>query len=674
MKIPYPFLPVEVREEGLNHRVNVVGREMVFGADGMPVSVKVNGEELLAGPVRFVGAEDGEPICWRQDYEDNESESFIQKRCDREAVLCGAMASPRFILDSCIRIGYDGGLDFDVKLMPMGKTVAQVFGLAEKKPLRYRLDRLWLEIPLRKEIATHYSQYPNSRLFCSDGSVIEPTGSTTSGAIPGADLAMPFKALCWLGDEERGFGFFADRDRNWQPADPDRAVEVIHTADATVLRVRLLDSQPVSWKGEPENGLSFPPVCFSFGLQATPVKPFPKNPYPIHGLHIDCFIKTKGNYIDYLSAENRFERLSEKGVDTLILHEKWNKSQNWFEISEYTEKQIRAIVSECHRRGIRVLVYFGYEISSMAPIYSEYAEQVCLKEADGTHRSGWYRVPFQRDHMVCYNNEWSRKFVDGVANLMDTVGIDGVYLDGTARPHFCANERHGCGWRDERGALHGSYPVRAVRDMFRDLYETVHARGGMINVHSSGYQNFTALPYIDLNWYGEHLQLDYVHGNFHDVPLDYFRTEYTGRNMGVPVEFIAYENRPIWNYENAVAMCIIHGILPRPNDIEGPLDQTAELWKIFDRFPIVQSAWCPYWTNGAETSDERVKISYYRYESVGGEVSLLAFIANTCKEEIRGVTFTLREEALPKRTDAFTGKEVGAITLKPYEYRILYLR
>ena len=49
MKIPYPFLPVEVREEGLNHRVNVVGREMVFGADGMPVSVKVNGEELLAG-------------------------------------------------------------------------------------------------------------------------------------------------------------------------------------------------------------------------------------------------------------------------------------------------------------------------------------------------------------------------------------------------------------------------------------------------------------------------------------------------------------------------------------------------------------------------------------------------------------------------------------------------
>ena len=69
-----------------------------------------------------------------------------------------------------------------------------------------------------------------------------------------------------------------------------------------------------------------------------------------------------------------------------------------------------------------------------------------------------------------------------------------------------------------------------------------------------------------------------------------------------------------------------------------------------------------------------VKISYYRYESVGGEVSLLAFIANTCKEEVRDISFTLQGDAPMKCTDAFTGKDTGVFPLKPYEYRILFLR
>ena len=43
--------------------------------------------------------------------------------------------------------------------------------------------------------------------------------------------------------------------------------------------------------------------------------------------------------------------LKEKGVTTLILHEKWNKCQNWFELSEFTARQLRTIVDECHQRG-----------------------------------------------------------------------------------------------------------------------------------------------------------------------------------------------------------------------------------------------------------------------------------------------------------------------------------
>ncbi len=676
MKLAQPFLPVEAKTEGLQYRVSVVGREIVFGADSLPVSIKAGGQEILAAPVRFVGIEDGEPIQWDTNYPDNESESFIQSRSDEKVVLCGAMASYRFIIDTCITAEYDGNIAFDVKLMPRGKTVAEGFGLVATKPKRYQLDRLWLEIPLRKEAVPLFSMYPNSAIHLRDGTDIAPVSSSNSGAVPAQDMGVSFKALLWLGNEEYGLGYFAERDQNWQPADAEKAIEILHTEDAVVLRVHLLDSHPVSWKEPPENGMNaYAPIGFSFGLQPTPVKPFPRNPYPIHGMHLDCFIKTKGNYIDFLNAENRFDRLKEKGVDTLILHEKWNKSQNWFELSEYTQNQIRQIVSECHRRGIRVLTYFGYEIASMAPVWTEKNRLVRMEQENGKHGGGWYRVPFQRDYMVCYRNEWQDRFVEGVASIMDTCGIDGVYLDGTSRPHFCTNELHGCGWRDENGELHGSYPVLAVREMFKKLYAAVHSRGGIINVHASGMQNFTALPFIDLSWYGEYLQFAYVHGDFSDAPLDYFRSEYIGRNMGVPVEFIAYENRPVWNFENAVALAIIHGILPRPNDIDGPLDQMAEIWKIFDRFPIVQSDWMPYWKNGAETSDPRVKISYYRYRAVDGAVSLLAFCANTGKEEARGVTFRLQEDAALTRWDDLTrGEPLSCpLSLRPYEYRIFFV-
>ena len=35
-------------------------------------------------------------------------------------------------------------------------------------------------------------------------------------------------------------------------------------------------------------------------LQPTPVKTFPKQPYLHNALHLDCFVKIKGNYIDFV--------------------------------------------------------------------------------------------------------------------------------------------------------------------------------------------------------------------------------------------------------------------------------------------------------------------------------------------------------------------------------------
>ena len=255
MKIPQPFLPVRAESRNNEHTVHVIDRDYTVGADGMLCSIRSQGVELLAAPVRVVAVEDGEPSHWDDNYSENEAESFIQRRNDEEVIVCGAKQSDRFIVDSCTRIGYDGGVDIDLKWMPRGRTVAQVFGVAEARPMLFKLDRLWLEIPLRAEAVTLFHMFPNSVISLADGTE-RPMGTmSASGAVPAQDTAMPFKALLWLGNEERGLGWYAENDRNWQPEDPNRAMELVRDGKQLILRVRLLDSQPKTWTADPADGV-----------------------------------------------------------------------------------------------------------------------------------------------------------------------------------------------------------------------------------------------------------------------------------------------------------------------------------------------------------------------------------------------------------------------------------
>ena len=675
MRIPKPFIPVRAESSNLCHRVHVIERDYTFGANGMLTSIVSQGQELLAGPVRIVSEEEGAPSVWDHNYPDNESESFIQQRRDDQVVICATMQSERFIINSCSTVGYDGCIDMDLKLMTRGQTVAQVFGVAETKPIQFILDKLWVEIPLKAEACSLFHMHPNSEMKLADGTVKPQNAMSMSGKLPNQSAGIPFKPIFWLGNEDRGLGWFAENDRNWQPADKQAALEIIQDGEQVILRARLLDSHPVSWAGNAEKGMSlFYPIDFHFGLQTTPVKPFPKQPYIHNAFHLDCGIKIKGNYIDFLKEGNRFDRLVEKGVTTLILHEKWNKSQNWFELSEFTMEQIRYICDECHKRGIRVLPYFGYELSTMAPVWSSLYNEMTVKDEEENMQGGWWRVPFQRDYVVCYNSRYSELFLKGIEKLMDTCHIDGVYLDGTAMPRLCYNTEHGCGWYDSDGELHGTYSMNSIRSLFRRLYEVVTSRGGQINVHSFGFVNFTALPYIHQSWYGENLQFILMHGSTEDIDLDYFRAEYLGRNMGVPVEFIAYENRPYWKFESALSSSILHGILPRPNDIEHPLELMSSVWKIFDAFPISQSEWKPYWTNKVITSHEKVKVSYYRYVTLSGEVQLLAFVVNISATPIEAVSVEF-EEDVHTAIDMKDRKETGfCFGLEEYGHRILFVK
>lgn len=672
MYIPKPFMPVTTHKAGSTHVVDVIGRRITLGVNSLPISILSQGTELLSGPIRIVGSEAGAPMVWDTSYPENESEVFVRSCSEEAVVYCGAMQSERFILDTAVSIEYDGCISIDLKLMTRGRTVQQIYGLDSVKPLEYKLDHLWLEIPVKRELAHLFNLYPNGNMYLADGTVLPETTITCSGRIPDQNTGLPFKALCWVGDDERGLGFFAEDGKNWQPADEKRVIEWIHEPETLVMRVHLLDSHPLVWNADPKNGSNkYYPICFQFGIQATPVKPFPKQPYLHRALHLDCFVKIKGNYRDFLNSNGYFDRLADKGVTTLILHEKWNKEQNHFWPSEATLDQLKYIVDQCHRRGIKVLPYFGYELSTMNPRWTEESDVTIAKQINGNPCGRWYRVPYQRAYVICQNSAMAKELPQAVAWLMDEYHIDGVYLDGTAIPFPCANTSHGCGWHDREGKLQASFPLSGIRQVMRELYTEVDKRGGMVNVHF-GCPNYLALPYVHLCWYGEAMQMDYIKGGIADMPLDHFRAAYCGRNMGVPSEFIAYQNRPVWKYENAIAMSCIHGVFPRPNDITDPLDLMADIWKIIEGFPVEKAEWLPYWNNQVTVSDKRVKVSYYRYAALNGATQCLAFCANTGASKI-SASISLPEEC-SQVFDLTAGcrRCDRCIDFEPFEYRILY--
>ena len=71
MRIPQPFIPLRAESENGAHTVHVVGRDYTVGIDGMLTSVRSEGVELLAGPMRIVSVEDGEPSNWDKNYPEN---------------------------------------------------------------------------------------------------------------------------------------------------------------------------------------------------------------------------------------------------------------------------------------------------------------------------------------------------------------------------------------------------------------------------------------------------------------------------------------------------------------------------------------------------------------------------------------------------------------------------
>lgn len=627
---PWTDLTAEEIENGV--KVNVWGREYVAKDSLFFSSVLSQGEELLAAPIRIVGKENG------QDMKFHDTKVFFCSADGAKMQFITTAESDAFMVNTRVRLEFDGVATVEMSLMPRGFTVPQLFGLEKKYDPDNIIDNFYLEIPLKKETSNLYHFYPCGILPDASGGKKEISMYDGSGFVS-KDICSPFASITFVGNDSKGFFTYFESDRNWQPAEKDKAIRIINKENETCVRFCLIDGQPIAWQkiGVTKGQYKLPAVTFRFSFQASPVKPFPANPYKEKRLHIDCYKKLDNDYDEFLanpvvegSDEIGYDRIKRLGVTTLILHEKWNQIQNFWKLTAATERRLNTIIGECHKRGIKVYTYFGYEMSSLSDMWYDKADEYCQRVGGGPRGLGWYRFPAQRERPVCQHSDFSEKFAAGIDEFLSKYDVDGLYLDGTGTTWNCNNVRHGCGYYDEDGVLHETYTIYAVRNLYMKLHEIALRHNVVLNSHVSDCFPLLAVGFADDFWLGEYIQYGLVRDGAKEMPEGYLRSTHSGRNFGVPSEFIVYENKPIWTYDDAFSFSLIHGVLPRPNDIGEPLEKMSVIWKIVDSFPIEKSVWCPYHENSLPfvSDNGNVKISGY---SCDGKKYLL-FIANTKAE------------------------------------------
>lgn len=633
-----PWTPVVTKAEPSQVKVDVWGRSHVWASAALPTSITTTDKDLLAAPIRLVGKVSGRAIQWKRG-------GNLVFRADRsQTILSSWQSSEDVIVNTTTRIDFDGLLHIDLVVLPQYRTTP-------------KLEQLWLEIPLKRERARLFHYFPGR------------WGSTKgSGELPDTGLTLPFKPFVWLGWEEGGLSWFAESDQVWQPQSAEQALEIMPADDAVVLRARLLDSTVRL------------PFTFTFGLQATPVKPWPADFHERRIWHVPALgvgstlPVPKEWWLCHRAFPDRrvpptLDRAAQLGVKTAVFHEDWAPIQNYPMTTP--EAEFKQIVAACHQRGMKVLVYFGYEFSPLAPEWAELSDQVLVKDAKGQPTPGWYRHPEQRDFKVCYNSLWRDRLADGIEQAAGRYGFDGLYLDGTIEPWGCCNERHGCGYRSADGKLHPTYPIFAVRRLLERLYRTFHPRG-MISAHQSTCCVTPTLAFVDSYWDGEQFAGGELSGNpLRNLPLGAFRAEFMGRNFGVPCEFLCYARPPQWTYDHALAVSMLHDVRVRPCGLEA-LETMAPVWNAMTQFGVEQSTWHPYWEANlaAHAEPDSVKTSFYARPAKDGqpgrllmvisnlsadqpvtaqvslEAAKLGFAPRTAADAIRGGTLTLQQGRL----------------------------
>jgi len=567
-KVLAPWTPVTVGKKAgaagqvQSLDVGVWGRSYHFEKSSFPAQVTTHGKQILSSPVRVIAQVGGKEIVF------DDCAIALDAATSSVATVSASAKAGGLALTARHRIEYDGLIRTDWKLAA---------------PAGVRLEALTVEIPFASADAKY--------LYCNDTLMYnahDPTWKTGSLAV-GVSMSA-FTPFVWIGDEEGGMEWVCESARNWLNAAPAKAIRVIKNATSATLRLTLVDHPVDLAAGET--------LDYTFGLQASPVKPMERD-----GWDDRIVTTTIINYgKDYAGLLNKkvgdtpvLDYYAQAGVRAIIIC-------NWSKTLAYTrpvghEEELRALVKECHARGIKVIPYFGYQISELAPEWPDFQQDVVKLPAQSSPDRYPGEDP-QIMHVVCLRSMWKDFLADTISRLIDEYDVDGAYIDTAIHPYPCMNVDHGCGYLDKEGILKPTVPLFGVREAMKRLYAVIKSRkpDGILDLHVWDSMNLPALAWGTSYWDGEQMFGITPDRWKEGLPLDRFRAEFMGRNWGVPSDFL-YTILGL-GYRHSLAITLLHDVPIRPlGGSKADLDLISSLWKLREAYGVKEATFLPYWKN-----------------------------------------------------------------------------
>ena len=209
---------------------------------------------------------------------------------------------------------------------------------------------------------------------------------------------------------------------------------------------------------------------------------------------------------------------------------------------------------------------------------------------------------------ACARSGFADYMAEGTRWVLDDLGFYACYTDGLAQVYPCQNTHHGCGYRDEQGTLHSTWPLFATRDMLKRMYKQIHARhqdGYLIN-HVSFNIIIPTMSFTDVYYTGEHEQYE---------DLTKFRVRWQGKQWGIWPSLLGDDchcYKPVY-----MTYGLLHGVSVMPEGFLGRNDmarKTVNIWQAYDAFGYRDAEWIPYYRaeSGPVMADNpNVKVSLY---------------------------------------------------------------
>ncbi|MGE5531953.1 MAG: glycoside hydrolase domain-containing protein [Bacteroidota bacterium] len=371
----------------------------------------------------------------------------------------------------------------------------------------------------------------------------------------------------------------------------------------------------------------------------------------------------------------RLQELYDLGVRTICFHEHWVPYQSYPHVTEENRPKLRSLAEGMKSHKLNLLLYMSRQFADNSPEWELYNKEACSEPRPAPYT----RLPAQKDYIACWNGPYKDFALYWLGKTMDEFGNAGWYLDGPEWPMQCNNRSHGCGYVASDGTIRPTWDIFATREFMQRLYVLTRQRNpeGQLNIHNSTVMTIPTLGFGTSSWSGEQIDTYKPPAKTLEIlPMDSFRTEFMGRQWGVPAEFLVYDGMPYYA-KDVLAYTLLHGVIIRPGSPDS-LERASALWKVHDEFPFSHGEMLGYWNNAQyiKVGPEGVYASIWRLPKKGA----LIVVSNLTDADANApVTVDLKKLASGKKiTDALAGEALandnGKLTLPVASWRYRVLR